>query len=129
MKSGKIIIENKVLETLLAITASEQERGLMEQKWPPPIMSFVYSQPQINKFWMYRTPSPLDIVFCKRGQIFNICHGKPHSTEIIGDDTFSDLIVELPYGTCEKMAIKIGDNIRLITEDLDNQNIYSKVLK
>ena len=120
VKKGKIFIKDAIeLPTLLAITPQEQERGLMHKKWPPPIMSFIYKLPSINKFWMHNTPSPLDIVFCHNNIIVNICKGEPYSTALIGDDSFSDLVVEFPHGTCKDKNIKIGDSIILKYEDED----------
>ena len=113
MKSGVLYINDIELDTLLAISRQEQEQGLMWQKWPPPIMSFCYNEPRINKFWMKSTPSPLDIVFSYNGIITNICYGEPHSTKLIGNDYPSDLVVELPRGTCEILDIKIGDKVYL----------------
>lgn len=114
LQEKKINIGAHVMPTLLAVSAEEQERGLMHREWPPPIMSFVYNTPRINKFWMHQTPSPLDIVFALDGEITSIHKGEPNSTSMIGDNEFSDLVVELPYGTCQKLAIKIGDKINLI---------------
>ncbi len=113
MKSGFICISNNVFPTLLAISEAEQERGLMFQPFPPPIMSFVYNKPKINKFWMHKTPSPLDIVFCINNKISQICYGKPFSTEIIGKNEFSDLVIELPYGTVNDLGIKVGHSAEL----------------
>lgn len=104
-------IEGKAFPTLLAITSQEQEKGLMYQDWPPPIMSFIYSSPRINKFWMKNTPSPLDIIFSLNGKITAIHAGEPFSTQAIGDDSETDLIVELPHGTCQKNGIRRGDSI------------------
>lgn len=115
-----LIINNRKIPTLLAITAEEQEKGLMHQPWPPPIMSFVYSSPRINKYWMSNTPSPLDIVFIHNNKITQIKEGKPYSTEIIGDNSFSDLVVEFPKGTCQEWGLKVGDAIKL---DLSYQGI------
>src|ERR1700690_3750800 len=98
MESGYIYISNNIFPTLLAISALEQAKGLMFEKWPPPIMSFIYKRAQINKFWMGSTPSPLDIIFCCNGQVSQICAGEPFSTAVIGDDKPSDLIVEFPFG-------------------------------
>jgi uncharacterized protein len=97
--------------TLLALTNQEQELGLMYRKPPTPVMSFIYSSPRINKFWMKSTPSPLDIVFCNKNKILSIHCGEPNSTRIIGDDIPSDLVVELPAGTCISNNIKIGNEI------------------
>lgn len=127
---GKLKIGNVEMSTLLAISQAEQEKGLMHQKWPPPIMTFVYHQPKINKFWMHNTPSPLDIVFCSKNKIFNICKGEPYSTALIGDDNPSDLVIELPYGTCKSSGFKIGDTIALDYENYknlsDNYSLYLK---
>lgn len=114
MEEGYIYIHNSVYPTLLAISEDEQSNGLMNQPWPPPIMSFVYSSPRINKFWMKSTPSPLDIVFCLEGKVAQICQGEPHSTSVIGGNNFSDLVVEFPFGTVESSGIRIGQMVGLV---------------
>lgn len=116
MKSGYVFINNNVFSSLLAESSQEHESGLMHQKWPPPIMSFVYKRPGINKFWMHNTPSPLDIVFCCEGRVIDICYGEPYSTKIIGPDSQSDLIIELPYGTASSSGIRIGQSVGLILD-------------
>jgi len=114
-KSGKVLIGDNVFDTELAISAEEQERGLMFVK-EPKIMSFVYEQPVFNRFWMYNTPAPLDIIFSLDGKITNICKGEPFSTRLIGDYRPSDLVVEMPYGSCEKYGITTGHPIQLRLE-------------
>ena len=114
MKKGFVYISDNIFETLLAISSNEQENGLMGVSWPPPVMSFIYDNPKVNKFWMHNTPSSLDIVFCKNGIINQICKGVPFSTEIIGKDILSDLVIELPYGTCKNLNIKINDSADLL---------------
>lgn len=114
MKQGYIYIHNNIFPTLLAISSDEQSKGLMYEEWPPPVMSFVYAGPQVNKFWMKNTPSPLDIVFCHNGKVSQICQGEPNSTRIVGADTYSDLVIEFPLGTVNKSGIKIGHNVGLV---------------
>jgi len=114
MESGYLVIDNNIFSTLLAISRAEQERGLMEQEWPPPVMSFIYPRAQYNKFWMKNTPSPLDIIFAHNGVINQICYGEPHSTAMIGEDKLSDLVVEFPHGTIISSNIKIGHPIGLV---------------
>lgn len=114
MNSGYIHISNNIFSTLLAISEEEQQYGLMGQVWPPPVMTFVYASPKINKFWMKNTPSPLDIVFCSNGQVTQICLGEPHSTAIIGDDKFSDLVIEFPRGTVVSSDIKLGHHVGVV---------------
>lgn len=114
-KKAKVCVGEHEFPTLIAITSEEQSLGLMNKPWPPPVMSFIYAYPQVNNFWMKNTPSPLDIVFSVRGIITKICKGEPNSTRMIGNE-FSDLVVELPYGTCKEKNISIGDKIQLILE-------------
>lgn len=114
MENGYVFLDANVFPTLLAISEEEQAHGLMEQEWPPPVMSFVYAFPKVSKFWMKNTPSPLDIVFSYNGVITQICKGIPHSTSLIGDLRPSDLIVELPYGTVVSAGIKVGQKIGLV---------------
>ncbi len=114
MEQGYIYISNNVFPTLLAISSEEQSRGLMYEEWPPPIMSFVYAQPQIVKFWMKNTPSPLDIVFCHNGKVSQICYGEPYSTSMIGADKFSDLVIELPHGTADSTGLKINHPVGIV---------------
>jgi len=110
----KIIIGEKEFDTLLAISPEEQERGLMFVKWPPPVMSFVYGNPCINKFWMKNCYCPLDIIFCRNGKIINIVKGEPNSTKILGPDEPTDLVVEMPYGTCKINGFDVGCSVDLV---------------
>lgn len=119
MENGYVYIHNNVFPTLLAISEEEQARGLMGKEWPPPVMAFVYPQSKVNKFWMHRTPSPLDIVFCHQGKVSQICYGEPHSTTAIGDNVFSDLIIELPHGTVDSSGIKLGHSVGLVSPTQD----------
>lgn len=114
MENGYIFIDNNVFPSLFAISSEEQSRGLMFEPWPPPIMSFIYSAPQFNSFWMKNTPSPLDIVFCCDGTVKQICYGKPFSTDTIGGTIPSDMIIEFPSGTVELSSIKIGNKVGLV---------------
>ena len=114
MEQGFIYITNNIFPTLLAISAEEQERGLMHEEWPPPIMSFIYERPQINKFWMKNTQSPLDIVFCHNNKITQICYGEPNSTRMLGDDKYSDLVIEFPHGTVITTGIKLGHSVGIV---------------
>lgn len=119
IESGYIHINNHIFPTLLAISAEEQSKGLMYQEWPPPVMSFIYDTPSINKFWMANTTCALDIVFSHNGAISQICRGEPYSTSTIGNDSYSDLIVEFPYGTVKSFGIKVGDDVGLVKPNLE----------
>lgn len=114
MINGIIRINNIVFNSLFAISNREQRTGLMNRDPPFPIMSFVYYKPQVNKMWMSNTRAPLDIVFCFNGNVSQICYGEPMSTSLIGNNEYSDLIIELPFGTAKDFKIKIGDSVEFI---------------
>lgn len=118
-QKGLLSIKDQVIPTLLAISFEEQATGLMNQPWPPPVMSFVYNKPQSNRFWMKSTPSPLDIVFVCNGTITQIDKGEPHSTTLIGNGEPSDLVIEFPYGTCAQLNLQVGDSIKLSHSTID----------
>lgn len=114
LKIDKLNIQDNIFNNIkVAITPDEQQRGLMYQAWPPPIMIFPYKNAQIRKFWMKNTPSPLDIIFCNNNSIMEILHGEPFSLRTIGPDVPIDLVIEMPYGTVSKFNIKKGDNINI----------------
>lgn len=114
MKSGEIIYGKHKIITLIAETSSEQEKGLMHQPFPPPVMTFVYSYATNVSFWMKNTPSPLDIIFCLNNKIKYITHGKPNSTEIISCPFQTNCVIEMPRGMASDLNMKPGDNIKVI---------------
>jgi uncharacterized membrane protein (UPF0127 family) len=115
MYSGIVCLGDNILETLLAISGQEQEQGLMYVEPPVPVMSFVYAKPMVNRFWMKNCLAALDIVFCHQSLVSQICYGEPYSTRIIGGEQFSDLIVELPFGTVDDLGIKMGQSAKIMT--------------
>jgi len=110
---GRLRIGEHEFDTELAITSEQQEKGLMYRE-DPSVMAFVYSTPKPAQFWMKDTPAPLDIIFTLRGSVINICRGEPYSTKIVGDYyTPSDLVIEMPAGSCKKLGITIGSPVSL----------------
>lgn len=109
----KISIGKNVFATLVAVTEDEHNQGLMRKPWPPPVMSFPYNTSEIRKFWMKNTVSPLDILFCKNDTVISIHKGEPLSTQLIGPNRPSNLVVELPLGTVKKLGIEVGDSVHV----------------
>lgn len=118
MENGIVYIGLNLFDTLFAISEDEQSRGLMYVNAPMPVMTFMYDSPRINKFWMANTKAPLDIVFCHKGKVSQMHVGIPFSTEMIGDNKFSDLIIEFPHGTVDKNQIKIGHSVGIVKPTL-----------
>lgn len=109
--SDVISIKGQVFKTLVAITEEEHRKGLMYQKWPPPIMVFPYKRAATRRFWMKNTQTPLDIVFCRLSHVVGIFNGEPFSTKLVGPDEPSDLVVELPVGTASSLGLSVGDYV------------------
>jgi len=107
----KIILGKHSFNTIVAVSSDEQAKGLMWQKWPPPVMCFP-SQPSVRKFWMKNTVSPLDIVFSHNNVITSIEYGEPLSTRCVGPEHLTSLVIELPHGTCEKLGIQVGQSVK-----------------
>lgn len=127
MKEGYIYISDNVFHSLLAISEDEQSKGLMYVEPPAPVMSFLYSEPKISKFWMKNTKAPLDIVFCSDGKVKGIFYGEPYSTAMIGPNYACDMIIELPFGTVESLSIKIGQKAGLVKPTRnDLEDIFNK---
>lgn len=110
-KMDYLVYKSHKIPTVLAITEEEQKRGLMFQEKLPEAMSFVYSKPKFNFFWMDQTPKPLDIIFCHQGKISEICSGTPYSKKLIGSQSLSDLVIEMPRGNAEKLGMRVGEKI------------------
>lgn len=100
-------------KVLVAESFLDQIVGLMHR--PEPVhMVFPYKRADRNKFWMSNVKFPLDIIFSHEGKITQICKGEAYSTVMIGNDSLSDLVIELPYGTCQKLGINLGDPVQLL---------------
>jgi len=110
---NKIIIGKNEFETLVAITEDEHIQGLMYKQWPPPIMTFAFNNLDVRKFWMRNTPSPLDIIFCRKNKVVAICEGKPLSLNLVGPDEPIDMVIEMPKGYVDKFSIEIDSLVNV----------------
>lgn len=109
----KLKVGSKVIDTLVAVTDKDHERGLMFQTWPPPVMSFPYNVAAVRKFWMKNTISPLDLIFCRNGKVVSIHTGSPLSLDYIGPNQPTDLVVEMPQGMTRVLGVTVGQDISL----------------
>jgi len=122
--TDRIIINGMEIEASVAITYEEQAKGLMGQTWPKPMM-FLYATPAVNTFWMKGTPATLDIVFALNNKVVGIRSGVPYSTALIGVESASDLILELPAGSAKRLGLKSGD---VITPKLSESTLKKLML-
>lgn len=113
MNKGYVIINGNRFAVSLAIDEEEQTNGLMYVDPPLTSMAFVYTKPQINKFWMKDVKDDLDILFCYKGKIIEIVKAEAQSTRLLGKDQYSDLVIEFPISIAERYGFRIGDDVKM----------------
>ena len=106
----------------VARTTQQQMWGLMGRPPLAPLrgMWFPWPQPQVLKFWMHRTPAPLDMLFLRSGRVIAIeadaqpCPRLPCRS--YGPDEPADGVVELASGEAARLGLTVGSSARI--EDL-----------
>ena len=102
------------IELEVARTQQQQSWGLMARPPLAPLrgMWFPYAEPQPLKFWMHRTPAPLDMLFLRAGRVIAIeTHAEPCPRlpcRSYGPDDPSDGVVELAAGEAARLGIRVG---------------------
>jgi uncharacterized membrane protein (UPF0127 family) len=103
----------------VADTAEEQSKGLQLRPPLPALrgMWFPYSPPALARFWMHRTPEPLDMLFVQGGQVVAIeAHAQPCMhlpCRSYGPDQAVDGVLELAAGQAEALGITVGSPVRI----------------
>ncbi len=113
MHKGFVIINNNRFRVSLAINEHEQMDGLMFVDPPLTSMAFVYPTPQVNKFWMKNVNDDLDILFCYKGKIVEICKASAYSTTLLGGPQYSDLVIEFPPHINDRFGFQEGDDVKI----------------
>ncbi len=100
----------------IAETDSARQRGLMERTSLPEKggMLFLMDNQEIQSFWMYNTPLPLDILFVNDSlKIVTIARETPSfSQEYITSTAPARYVVEVRAGFTARYGISEGDFIR-----------------
>ncbi|MEB3166839.1 MAG: DUF192 domain-containing protein [Cyanobacteriota bacterium] len=92
----------------------EQAMGLQLRGRLPRLrgMWFPFRPAQTLRFWMHRTPEPLDMLFLREGRVIAIEAGAapcPHlPCRSYGPDEAADGVVELAAGEAARLGITIG---------------------
>lgn len=116
LPKGEISIGPHEILVEVAITAEEQQRGLMFRDSLPPDegMLFCYSKPRVMHFWMKNTSLTLSIAFLdKDGVIFQIEPMEPFDEKTIDSKEKSSYALEMNQGWFADRGIKVGDKVDL----------------
>ena len=80
-------------------------------------MWFPYNPPSLARFWMHRTPEPLDMLFVQGNRVVAIeAHTKPclHlPCRSYGPDQAVDGVLELAAGQAAALGIQVGSSVRI----------------
>jgi uncharacterized membrane protein (UPF0127 family) len=103
----------------VAATPRQQAMGLQLRPPLPPLrgMWFPYAMPTPARFWMHRTPAPLDMLFIRDGRVVAIeAHAQPCMRlpcRSYGPDQAVDGVLELAAGQAEALGITVGSPVRI----------------
>lgn len=104
-----------VIETEIAATQEDKQRGLMFRTSVPPGtgMLFAYGEAQEITMWMRNTYVSLDMVFIRGdGTVHRIARRtEPMSEAIVASQGLVTAVLELAAGEADRLAIKPGDRV------------------
>ena len=119
MEARFCLDNGRCIELEVADESHEQSKGLQMRPALAPLrgMWFPYNPPSLARFWMHRTPEPLDMLFVLGGRVVAIeAHTKPclHlPCRSYGPDQEVDGVLELAAGQAAAQGIQVGTAVRL----------------
>lgn len=119
--SASAEIDGEVIQLEVAQTPQEQAKGLMYRSPLPDDrgMLFPFNPPRPVQFWMKNTPSPLDMVFLRDGEVQAIvaaappCQADPCPTYGPETPVPIDQVLELRSGRAAELGLTVGDRINI----------------
>lgn len=117
--SAEADIDGQIIQLEVARTTQEQAKGLM---YRPPLpddrgMLFPFNPPRPVQFWMKNTPSALDMVFLRNGEVQAIvedvppCESDPCPTYGPETPIPIDQVLELRSGRAAELGLQVGDRV------------------
>lgn len=105
----------------LEVPRGERQYAMGLQLRPPlpPLrgMWFPYAPPAVARFWMHRTPEPLDMLFIRDGRVAALETDVPPCMNLpcrsYGPDTPVDGVLELAAGQAAVLGIIVGTPVRI----------------
>lgn len=119
--TAEATIAGQVIQLEVAETPQQQQMGLMHR---PPLpddrgMLFSFEPARPVRFWMKNTPSPLDMVFLRQGEVKAIvtnalpCEADPCPTYGPDVPTIIDQVIELRSGRAAELGLEVGDQVEI----------------
>jgi len=98
---------------------AEQAMGLQLRGPLPPLRGMWFPFPQATplRFWMHRTPEPLDMVFVRQGRVIAVVAGAAPCPRLpcrsYGPEEPGDGVIELAAGQAAALGIQVGAPVRI----------------
>ena len=118
--------QQRCIDLEVARTPEQQRLGLMRRPALSPLrgMWFPFSTPQPQRFWMFNTLAPLDMIFVRDGRVLDLVRAVPtcaalpcrsYAADVDGNGRadFVDAVIEIGAGEAERLGIDIGDLVRI----------------
>ncbi|MGB5133847.1 MAG: DUF192 domain-containing protein [Prochlorococcaceae cyanobacterium] len=109
----------RCIQLEVADTPRRQALGLQERPRLPPLrgMWFPYDPPAPARFWMHRTPEPLDMIFVREGLVLAIETGARPCPRLpcpsYGPTEAVEGVLELAAGEAARLGIVPGTAVRI----------------
>ena len=116
----------RCIDLEVARSADQQRLGLMQRPALPPLrgMWFPFATPQPQRFWMFNTLAPLDMIFVRDGRVHDLVRSVPacaslpcrsYSADADGNGRadFVDAVIEIGAGEAQRLGIGVGDPVRI----------------
>ena len=116
----------RCIDLEVALNPEQQRLGLMQRPALPSLrgMWFPFSTPQPQRFWMFNTLAPLDMIFVRDGRVLDLvravptcavlpCRSYAADADGNGRADFVDGVIEIGAGEAERLGIGIGDPVRI----------------
>jgi uncharacterized membrane protein (UPF0127 family) len=123
MQRASIQVKGHPFEVWLALSAEEQQRGLMQtpeaELAPLPDgtqrgMLFIFPAERLLAFWMYSTIIPLDIIYIRGdGQIVRKYTMAPFETRLYPSVEPALMALEMRAGLLDELGVKPGDHVEI----------------
>ena len=114
LPTGILQIGDEVFHVEIAATPTALETGLMDRTHVEANagMLFVFDQPELLRFWMVKTPLPLDVAFIDPDwTIVGMATMEPLSGEIHESPIPAQYALEVAAGEFARRGIAVGDTV------------------
>ena len=117
----QIVVKNSRLKIETAVSPFKRSMGLMYRKKldPESGMLFIFPENKVQSFWMKDTHIPLSIAYVNEyGMILNIENMEPFSLNSVRSVMPCKYALEVNQGWFEENGVQVGDQIKIISEDV-----------